>query len=347
MDCLLTINLSPSPLAAAPRAQLFALRDKLTVVLRKTKNDDRLITALRAELGAAVSACRAAAAAGGADGAGAAAGAVAALQLQLRPSVIGAVAGGGADWAEVAQLRQQVVEQEEQLEQSAKVIRYLQSQVRQDGGGGGGAPASAGGSSMVSGGGGGGESAAQRAALLADELDAARDEVDELRAQVAALQDDLEQALAAAASASASAGARPGTSGLSSELRRQVLALEEENERLRAALTAARGDAAAARAAPAAASGGAGGRAAAPPSAAKAAGAAAAAVGEAAAVSAVGAAAADIFVVERPDEGAEDEGALSSEGEEERLPSYALSEAEARVALAAAAFDGGSAGEGA
>jgi len=34
--------------------QLLALKDKMAVVLRKTKNDDQLITALRAELAAAV-----------------------------------------------------------------------------------------------------------------------------------------------------------------------------------------------------------------------------------------------------------------------------------------------------
>jgi hypothetical protein len=33
---------------------MLALKDKMAVVLRKTQNDDRLITALRAELAAAV-----------------------------------------------------------------------------------------------------------------------------------------------------------------------------------------------------------------------------------------------------------------------------------------------------
>lgn len=37
-------------------------------------------------------------------------------------------------WAEVVQLRQQVTEQDEQLEQSAKVIRYLQARGRGPGG---------------------------------------------------------------------------------------------------------------------------------------------------------------------------------------------------------------------
>jgi hypothetical protein len=40
----------------AHELQLAAARDKMAVVLRKTKNDDRLITALRAELAAAVQA---------------------------------------------------------------------------------------------------------------------------------------------------------------------------------------------------------------------------------------------------------------------------------------------------
>lgn len=42
--------------AAIPPLQLVAIKEKMAVVLRKTKNDDRLITALRAELAAAVQA---------------------------------------------------------------------------------------------------------------------------------------------------------------------------------------------------------------------------------------------------------------------------------------------------
>jgi len=70
-------------------------------------------------------------------------------------------------WTEVAQLRQQVVEQEEQLEQSAKVIRYLQGQVQQHGGAG------ASGSGGVS-----------KEQLLIEQLEATQDECDELRGQV-------------------------------------------------------------------------------------------------------------------------------------------------------------------
>jgi hypothetical protein len=73
--------------------QLAALKEKLAVVLRKTKNDDRLITALRAELATAVS--------GGGGGGHA-----------LRASVTGVDVAEGAGqelaWTEVAQLRQQV-----------------------------------------------------------------------------------------------------------------------------------------------------------------------------------------------------------------------------------------------
>jgi hypothetical protein len=61
-----------------------------------------------------------------------------------------------------------VVEQDEQLEQSAKVIRYLQAQLQQ--------PAAAG-----AGGGGGG---AVKEQLLLEQLEAAQDECDELRGQV-------------------------------------------------------------------------------------------------------------------------------------------------------------------
>jgi hypothetical protein len=134
-----------------------ALKDKLVVVLRKTKNDDRLITALRAELAAAVQA--------GSGG------------RHLPVSITGvsnAASGQERSWTEVAQLRQQVVEQDEQLEQSAKVIRYLQAQVE------------AAGCSSPAGGGGqmGGSSGRAKEQLLAAQLEAAHDECDELRAQV-------------------------------------------------------------------------------------------------------------------------------------------------------------------
>lgn len=59
---------------------------------------------------------------------------------------------------------QQVVEQEEQLEQSAKVIRYLQGQLQQPHGG-----------------------STSKEQLLLEQLEATQDECDELRGQVGGL----------------------------------------------------------------------------------------------------------------------------------------------------------------
>lgn len=63
------------------------------------------------------------------------------------------------------------MEQEEQLEQSAKVIRYLQGQLQQQ------PPSGAGGTS-------GGGGAGAREQLLTEQLEATQDECDELRSQV-------------------------------------------------------------------------------------------------------------------------------------------------------------------
>jgi hypothetical protein len=123
--------------------------------------------------------------------------------------------------------RPQVLEQEEQLEQGAKVIRYLQAQLGQlpggSGGGSGGGGPSDNGAPPGSGGGGGGRApgggggGGAREALLLEQLEAAQDECGELRCQVAALQDDVAEL----------AARRPGTGGgMSSELRRQVQELQ-------------------------------------------------------------------------------------------------------------------------
>ncbi|WIA12004.1 hypothetical protein OEZ85_012085 [Tetradesmus obliquus] len=107
-----------------------------------------------------------------------------------------AAAGGGMP--EVLQLRSRCSQLEEQVEQQQKIIRYLQAQ---QGGPGG------------------------------ERIDQLQDENEELRQQLAALQDDLEEA----------SRQRPGTSGMSSALRQQVLTLQEDNNQLRQQLLQLKG----------------------------------------------------------------------------------------------------------
>jgi hypothetical protein len=88
--------------------------------------------------------------------------------------------GGDNSWAEAAQLRQQVAEQDEQLEQSAKVIRYLQLQLQQAPAGG----SAAGTPTAAASGGAGGSGGRAKEQLLMEQLEATQDECDELRGQV-------------------------------------------------------------------------------------------------------------------------------------------------------------------
>ena len=87
---------------------------------------------------------------------------------------------------ELYELRSRCTQLEEQVEQQQKVIRYLQAN----------------GSSSANG-----------------RMEQLQDENEELKQQIAALQNDLEEA----------SNQRPGTSGMSSALRQQVLALQVSN----------------------------------------------------------------------------------------------------------------------
>eukprot|EP00877_Chromochloris_zofingiensis_P009251 jgi/Chrzof1/457/Cz01g16160.t1 len=86
-------------------AEVSSLKQKLGLVLNKTKNDDKLIKALRSELALAAK---------------------------------GVVKGGGSNsnqeaglWAELTELRQRCGEQEEQIDKQQKIILHLQAQSSQ------------------------------------------------------------------------------------------------------------------------------------------------------------------------------------------------------------------------
>eukprot|EP00879_Flechtneria_rotunda_P011318 GHRR01011823.1.p1 GENE.GHRR01011823.1~~GHRR01011823.1.p1 ORF type:complete len:401 (+),score=204.38 GHRR01011823.1:2000-3202(+) len=164
--------------------EVASLKEKLVVVLAKTQNDDKLITALRTELALV--------------GRGK-------LPAGAAPGPAGCASSMNA--SEIVGLRLNCSQLEEQVEQQQKVIRYLQAQ-------NGSLPAVGAVLGSVS------------PAASSDHTEQLRDENEELRQQVAALQDDLD----------AVSRQLPGTSGMSAALRQQVMALQEDNNELRAQL---------------------------------------------------------------------------------------------------------------